>query len=462
MNINEIKNLFDKHMEGSSFWSRLVGGEFYTYLITFLSQIFYRATAALERALLDAHISLAIRPAAIRAHARDRGYIPLKRVATAFYCEVANTSDVPKSIPAFQPLTNDAGVEFVNAEPIILNAGETAKVEFIQASKLVKSFEIKSEKKYIELTLDQALTRELAEISVFVTDPVTQVRESWKQSYIFRNTEADSKVYVEFHDAYDRVGVMFGNGVRSGAIPTIGSIVDIECLKTNGEYVQPYDQVLTFADDSFSDLTVVAKETITSGQERESVESIRVNAQYFTVYDENTIFNEDYSYFVRRNVRGLTYLRVWGEAEQEELKGAPSLTYMGKIYICAFHPDMTPEKTAEDIGKAFEGVKFLNKSVSPVVAQEQKYSITVKGKTLSSRKIEDVEKEVKNALKVFTKEDAKHNGKVTKNALWERIQGTGLLTEFDITAIQGDLDNEPPVHTFRYMDLDACSVTITY
>ncbi|EKO3439476.1 hypothetical protein NTE19_003368 [Vibrio fluvialis] len=465
MQLSEIKTLFENGLSVSTFWSRFKNSEFFTYLVNYITQIWYRNNQALEVRLMEGHISQAQQASSVRAHAQDRSYVPIKRIPTKIQALVKNPSARTLSITNTMTFVNEAdGFTYMCPEGAILEPGDEKTLEFIQAQIVSKEYEITSEKAYIEILFDLALSRSLASFSVRVYDPALGAESTWKPSYLFRNTTAEDNVYVERATALGNCGFMFGDGVSSGKIPPAGSIIRVDCLTTEGAITVAPDQGLVPDDENLAEnLLITTGLTLIVGSEREGIESIRKNAQYSTIYDNKTVWDNDYKFYVNRNFDGLSFLSVWGERGQELLVGEKKEEHRGKIYICAYHPNMTlPEVVAgvQTICDALNDISY-NKDHVPVEPTLNPYTIVVTGKALTSRKIEDVKASIQLALEQFDDSNTTHNGKTTVDDIYHVIRETGLLTGFKVD-FSLDLSTSVAIDTFRYLDIAGSTFTITY
>ncbi len=50
----------------------------------------------------------------------------------------------------------------------------------------------------------------------------------------------------------------------------------------------------------------------------------------------------DYTYFLVRNIPGLSWVKAWGEGQQEKLDGAYNVQNINKIFISGWHPNKKP------------------------------------------------------------------------------------------------------------------------
>ncbi|WP_070962877.1 hypothetical protein [Vibrio sonorensis] len=464
MRFDKIKEFADNYLSSSTFWSRFKGGEIYEYLINFITQLFYRAQQAMEIRLMEGHISQANRPSSIRAHAQDRGYVPHKRQASRHVITATNNTDSRIDISEMQNfISPDNNLNYLIVDAVIIEPHSTVEIEVIQGERASQSFEVRSLDKYLTVLLDRGISRRLASFEVYITHPVTGNRDKWESCYLFRNVTKDDKVYVEFCTATEETGIRFGDGHVSGMIPEIGSIIDIEYITTEGFSSLPAGQELTCLDAEVSEaVSFVAKSTMLVGTEREDTESIRMNAQYHPMYDNSTVWDNDYAFFFRGNMRGSTFVSVWGEQEQEKMVGTAKPEHINKIYVCVFHPKQTSLETKsgiEHLCSQLDDIAFEKQHVH-VEPKLHKYTLTLKGKILSSKKVSEVEKALNLALSVFTERNAIHQGKTTHDDIWRAVDKLKILDSFNIITSE-DLDVSVPIDTFRFLDLSKSQIVIS-
>lgn len=464
MTLNNIRTLFEQIISSSKWWSKVQDSEFVSYIITFVAQIYFRSVQASSRRLQEAFLSMALKMSSILAHAESRGYVARKRIPMRKAVLITNNSNVTQYIPAFTKFySSDTSLHFLIETPVTIEPNSEYKTELIQAKAVYFESSIDEEKKYIEKKLDIATSSEIASISISITVPSGQ-KEKWEQSYLFRNTTPTSKSYVEFYTPTQQLGIRFGNGV-SGLIPPLGSIIHMECLISEGFTELSEGLSLDILDnDQLSDaLSIKTNETLIPGEEREDMESIRNNALYHTNYDNTVVLDGDYEFFTKLSMTGLTWFRVWGEKEQEKLTNKSDLDYSCRVYLSAYHPELTQDAIMQSLESLYSTVKTLNIKYTPVHCNLEPFTISLSGKILSTKKVDDITNEVKRALKeAFSDQSALHNGDISYDVIWEEIKKLDVFVRYKLDAPQVDLDIPPRMDTFRFLDVDNSIINITY
>ena len=64
---------------------------------------------------------------------------------------------------------------------------------------------------------------------------------------------------------------------------------------------------------------------------------MRRNLHYWSVYNERLIWDNDYTYFLRRRYPEIVFCKAWGEEEAERLWGI-NVENINRIWICAYAP----------------------------------------------------------------------------------------------------------------------------
>jgi len=461
MTLAQIKELFNQVITESKFWSKFRGSEFVNYLVIFVAQVYFRANQVAARRLQEAFLSLAVKMSSVLAHAESRGYVARKRIPSKIRVTITNSGSEVKYVAENTPLySSDNNKHYLIREALTVPVGGAVTINVVQAELQYFEVTVDAEVKFLTKRLDVDTSRKIAELDIYITEPNSPIVK-WESTHLFRNTNSVSNAYVEFYSTTQQTGVRFGNGI-SGKIPPLGSVITMKCLITDGVSEIAAGQTLEFLDDTLSALAIVTGETMVSGADREDIETLRANAMYHTNYDNNVVFDNDYAFFTKRSISGLTWFRVWGEKQQEALKGRSDLDFIGKVYLSAYHPQLTQAALMEQLKKLYSNVKELNIEHVPVACNEDGFTLTLSGKILSTNNVKQVKNVVINVLQQkFSHSASKHDGLITYNQIWDAVQKIGLLTSFKID-VNTDLDVAPHFDTFRYLDVAGSNINISY
>lgn len=463
MDLNTVKALFDSTISESKWWQKFKGSEFATYLSTFVAQVAIRSEIAASRRLQESFLSLAVNDTSVLAGSESRGYVPMKRTPTRKAVTITNMTASARTLPQNAALLAEVnGLPYLINQSIHIPAGASVQAYCVQAERRVFSSTVTKSEKFMTLSLDPETSDRISSFDVYVTE-FNDVRRKWEPSVLFRNTTKTSNAYVEFYTPTEQLGIRFGNGLL-GRIPTVGAVIEIDCQLTEGlTDISAGSPLLITSEPALNSVfKIVTGETMAVGSGREDIESIRQNAMYYPSYDESLIWNNDHSFFIRRNIPALSWISVWGESEQELLKGSSDVSYINKIYIAAHHPALTQEQVKALIANLYAKVKDYNCTFVPTTTQYQPYTLIVTGNILSTNRPELAVEQLKAALFSYTASSAALPGAVAPNAIWSDILNSGILVSFSVQVVGVDLMSAPPIDTMRHLDLENSVFNVTY
>ncbi len=453
MNLEQIRAIFSDAIMTSPWWQRFKGSEFVTYLLVFVSKVVERVQFAAERRLQESFLSLALNETSVLAHSESRGYVPRRRVPNKKQLLLKNKTSELISIPAdTRWYCPDNGLYYLTRQPITIAPSGSASVECIQGELSVIRYDLSRSIPYASVLLDAELSDRVSSIRVFVKEPMAE-RQLWQRSQLFRRANASTLAYMEYYTPSEQLGIRFGNGI-AGKVPAAGSEVYLECLLTEGavDVAAGLSLMVPTWPELSAKVDVVTGETIDFGYEREGVEQIRHNALYYQNFDEQVVWNSDHRYFIRRNVPGLNFISVWGEAEQEKLSGFQSVEHINRIYICGHHPDKAEPDLQRLIQTLYTTVDGYNEHYIWVTPSHRAYTLRITGTTLSTNDPETVVESLKSALFPLSRQSSELIT-ANPNEIWQIIQKTGLLTKFQLD-ISADLMTPPAPNEFRYLAID--------
>lgn len=263
-------------------------------------------------------------------------------------------------------------------------------VEVAQLEIQEVTYTVTAAKEFLEVVLSKALTAVCYKLEVFVTTDGKTTQ--WSSSTMFRLAGSKSQVYVEFYKPSEQLGVRFGDGLI-GQIPPEGSTITLKVWCTNGDITLVAGQNLTPVDSAANLANLISVKTttpITAGTDAETTEITRNRAQYYLAYDDQVVWGGDYTYFLVRNIPGLSWVKAWGEGQQEKLDGAYNVQNINKIFISGWHPNKSQSELEEMILTAFKKVpNELNKKFSYKEVRKLPFKITITGRISASLTIEN-------------------------------------------------------------------------
>jgi hypothetical protein len=444
-------------------WAQIADSQFVHHLAVFASWALRQALWKIERSYQEFFRSTAATRPAILAHVENENYIPIKATPSTGSCLVTNQGSARVDIAAMQAFESAAQIRYVCDDPISLDASASATYAFRQVRQEVYTYTIGEQKAFFEVLFDIGLSEKIVGISVYVDD------EPWQLASKFYNAGPQDKVYDEFYSHTDQAGIRFGNGIF-GKIPEVGSVVIVELLITDGvtyladgQKLEIVGEVLDLAESPVN-ITVQTVGEISGGTLMEDKESIRRNLQYWPIYNQQLVWDEDYSYYLRRHFPNLTWIRVWGEKEAEEQAGVMDLSFINTIFVSAYEAGGADISTAI-IESLTEVTAKLNRRFQWVAPVPVTFTLTVTGKVTKARNLADVAAAIESVLETnygadsFERKDA-----VYINDIYSLIEDTGHFSGadewFSVTPA-GDTTADL-LEEFVAIDMDLTTISITY
>lgn len=459
--LTEIQTTLTTVLSKSTWWSRFVGSQFFSYLALFLANVVKRCESVAQRNLQDSFLSQATRRTAILAGAESKGYVGAKASPSTGRALVVNKTDKRITLPSYLQSVASNQVRYTVTDHIDIGPAESAELNVAQVEIVTLSQVVDSETNWLTVTIPSEYTEQIHKIIVRV-DGV-----EWVESFKFRNATSDSQVYMESYKATDQYAIRFGNGVN-GKMPEAGSEIEIDLWLTNGETTLLDGQKLEIAEDQelsiASDaLTITTTTQITGGEGAEDIESIRQGALYSDMFDNQVVWDGDYKAYIRANVSNLVWLSVWGEKAQEKLTGVKDLGNINKIFISAYSSTKSDEALGEEILALFDGKEAYNETYEIAQRVDAPFTVTVTGVVYDSANAEDSEQAVIDALDALFGKDVKDKGNVYLNDIWGAIkdvsEDNGIYKfEVQATGILEDL----PINTYQYLDISNSTVNFAY
>ena len=456
----DLQAEFEESLKRSSWWSRFIGSQFVTYLSNFVSQAVYRTVSASSRALQESFLSLATRRASILAAAEDKAYVGLKISPSTGTVTITNTSDKRVSLRKNSPCIAQNLTEYTILDAIDLPAGGSTIANVAQLWLEVIRVTITDPRAWFSILLTKEMTASTHRVDVVLNG------ELWENRFKFRNTNADTKCYMEYYKASDQLGLRFGNNIN-GRIPRLGDEIVLYVWCTVGEstLIDAQPLQLTNEDKTTTNaITIVTKVPIDGGAPGDDIEAIRHGALYTTPYDNQIAWDSDYRQFINTHIGGLIWLSVWGEKQQEQLDGVKKLKNTNTIFFSAYSDVKSDEKLASEIRTLFDGREGYNEFYEWVERKDKPFTIKLTGFTFVNSKPSDAEIYLKTELAERYGKDIKNKPyRILIQDLWDVINDLTKkcgIEEFKVTS-----DNLPvkvPVGTYSYLDIDASVFDIRY
>lgn len=333
------------------------------------------AMRRVERARQENYLSSALNRSSVLALAEDRLYVPRKRVPAFGPVRIRNTNAEQAGIPALVKLLSEEQVPYTLTDAAVIPPGETITVTAHQMEHGEAIFTVSEEKPFYEVLLDRELSPMVCEMAVYI-DLGDGYRECEKH-VMFRNAGVNDYVYDEFLTHTEQIGVRFGNGIFGAILPQNTQVRVLYWL-SHGQIDLLAGQELTPVGEIPSGLTFSVAETITGGRPGESIKEIGTNAKYSVLYDESVIWNDDFSYYVKRHFPDLLWFKCWGEQEMEAMTGEMRLEYINRIYFSAYSPDNPT--IHDDLLVKLKEVPRLNRTYHIFPREDHSFVVSITGR----------------------------------------------------------------------------------
>ncbi|WP_429169404.1 hypothetical protein [Aeromonas hydrophila] len=455
-------------LKGKVWWARILNTQFASGITLFISQMVNRCESLARRLLQEAFLSTALKRASILAGAEDRGYVGRKITPSSGTVAIQNTTDEPLLLPYGFPLQAPNRLDYALAEAIRIDPGKTLNAEIKQLKEVIIKTVMGAPMKWMEIALPIEISAQASKVDVWVQPP-GGINMLWEKRFQFRRADGSSRVYAESYKPSEQLVIRFGNGL-TGMIPPEGSVISLHVWCTKGESTLIEGQNLRLvgqSDDLTNSIKITSVTPITGGAPAETTEEIRRGALYATPYDEQVVWENDYITFIRSNITGLTWLRVWGELAQEQESGF-DLEHIGRIYVSAYSPTQSQERLAELIIKLLISTKDLNRRYSYVPVNRQPFTIALKGTIQQRQNQEDVRQALIKVLSERFGENAvpgatavyDETSEIYEKDIWTEIDKQALLVDFTIEVV-GRLPR-PKLRDYVFLDAATSDFALEY
>ncbi|WP_277268360.1 baseplate J/gp47 family protein [Pantoea septica] len=467
---DSIQEEFESLIESNTYWSKFVGSQFVSMLVTFITQMVYRCYQYADAALAEGFISTASRRASILAAAETVGYVGTKPTPSTGQATITlSDTDIVVSVPRYTTLISDDQYSYLTMEEAEFGTDGTATVAVSQLEIQEVTATVSSATEFLEVVLSKDLTATCYKLEVFVTTNGTKTQ--WTKSTMFRLATSSSKVYVEFYKPSEQLGVRFGDGTI-GMLPPAGSTITLKVWCTSGDVTLVSGQALTPVDD-YADLassvTITSSGSITNGTDAEATEITRNRAQYYLAYDNQVVWAADYAFYLLQNISGMSWCKVWGEAEQEVLDGEMKVANINNIFISGWYPGKTQSELQSLVLAALDDVpNELNKTFTYTAVSELPFTITLTGTISASLTKATVLSELKSYLTTRFGKDSTYFDPdsvgdyvlIKQKDLWAYIESLGYFEDFSLTF--NDWRDSNGYNEFVYLDVGGSSYAISY
>lgn len=418
---NKLKSL----LSSMPSWKNLTNSQFVQHLAVFVGWAVEDANFKVERARQEAFIGTALNRSSLIAHAEDREYLPRKPKPSEGTVLFINSGLNPILLKKGCEFTSEAQLPYTLGAKLLIPAQSKVTAPIKQYGKTSIFHIVTEEKPFYEILIGKELTPKVMSLEVWVDSG--DGFERWGYSRLLTNAYRDSHVWDEFYHVSDQIGIRFGNGTF-GKIPPQGTSVRIDIEYTSGDtlllerqYLYPLEEIIDTVGVPAS-LQIEVAETIQNGQSQEPTEEMRRNLHYWPVYNERLIWDNDYTYFLRRRFPEIVFVRAWGEEEAERLWGI-KIEHINKIWICAYAPR---DGLTDDVMNALAEVPMMCRNFQWYAPEHVFFTLKLTARILSDKVLSEVEEDVRAALlRAYGRDSLYRRDRVLISEIYECIQSTG-------------------------------------
>ncbi len=450
--LSSTKSLFLQLASSKPTLSAALNDPLVDLMASFAAQLSVAAHHRADRVEQERFLMTANNRSSILAKSEDRQYNPRKPLPSTGTLEVTTKDgNSPEGAVAETQLLSAGSIPYLTAgRPVLDNGVWIAPVKQVEIKQITDTV-VEVEKDFYEVIIPKEYTARITGIYVSVNvDPISSTGfEAFKLSRRLRLAEADEKVYDEFYTNDDSFGVRFGTGVKGLMLPK-GAIVRLTLHLTLGETTLiPGEKLRSITDSRY---VFAVKTAITGGAPQEDLESIRKNSLYSEIYDLEHVWGGDFEFFLHQNFPNLTWVNVWGEAEQEKIEGHESQDFINKIYISAYDGQ---EDINARIQEALQVVPQLNKEYSIVDPDEGAFTIDVEGVIQRDWELKSAEEAIETMLfEKYAKGSRNRKSQPFKRDIYEFLRELNIFdTRYDVDVVVPDV-NRVPLNKRHFIFLD--------
>lgn len=148
--------------------------------------------------------------------------------------------------------------------------------------------------------------------------------ETLKYNHAFANIEVGEPCYHVKLDDVNDMFVEFGVIDVAGLVPDVPDEFQIDISYTLGDVVLENGTLfsLEYLGAGEELVSITSSTALNLGKPPRNIAEMREIAKYPPLYDKNAVYLGEFEFVVRQNIRGFSFLSVWNEQREEEVRGA--------------------------------------------------------------------------------------------------------------------------------------------
>jgi len=305
------------------------------------------------------------RDVTVRADGSVKGILPFATPTIALI-KVTNGSNSTMRIIAGRELIDQQGRYWLVTGGTTMLAGAVGYMTAKQVKSRALSHTVSKSMAFYSIEIPAAEVGFIADVAV----------TGFTLSNAFANVLGGDMVFNIKCDESSIISVQFGVQNLAGYQPSVGESIAVQILDTEGELVLTEAMKFAFryaganVGNLESQLVLELSEVTQPGADPMDINTMREIGSYPAIYDESAVFLSNFDFLVRKKVVPLTFLSIWNEAREEEVRGA-SYTNINSIYVAASKDggddDTLHKNIAEIIHRADSSLRYRRRAVVPSI-----------------------------------------------------------------------------------------------
>lgn len=264
------------------------------------------------------------RDVTVRSDAAVKGILPFGTPSIAAI-KVTNGALVAVQVAAGRSLQDAAGRYWLVTTGVTLAAGAVGYLTAKQVSSRIFTHQVATYRPFYSVPLSQPEVGFIAAVLV----------DGFGYSTDFANIEDGERVYNIKSDETGELSLQFGIDGLSGYQPAVGESIAVTVQDTEGAValsagLKFYFEYTGGAADAM--LAMELFEVSQAGADPMDISTMREVCSYPGIYDDSAVFGSNFDFVVRKAISPVTFLSIWNEAKEEEVRG-PSLDNINTLFV---------------------------------------------------------------------------------------------------------------------------------
>jgi len=265
---------------------------------------------------------LKARDVTVKADASVKGVLPFGTPCIA-QITVKNTGASKISILAGRVLRDQSGRMWVVSTGADILAGATLTIMARQVQLRTVTHTVGQNMPFYTIELAAPDLGYIAELAV----------NGWQYTPEFCNVEPGAQIYHIRTDENQVLSIQFGVNNTAGLQPSVGQQIEISIYDTEGDISPTVGMAFYFEYNLATESVLMTLMQVTqAGAAPMDINTMREVCSYPGIYSENAVFLSNFDFLVRKKISPVTFLSIWNEAREEEVRGADMLN-INKLFV---------------------------------------------------------------------------------------------------------------------------------